>query len=90
MTRDELLALAREAGFVTGSIDRKIDLVVPAGKGCVVELEKFAQLLEARLAGAVCDVCGGTGTVMATLHAPGGLSGQVHTKCPKCGAGETS
>ena len=82
MQREELIALARAAGFVTGKMGGQIDLVVTAGKGCVVELERFAQLLTERLTGGTCGLCGGTGTlVVATV---GELPAKVHAKCPGC------
>lgn len=50
MTRAELLRLARQAGFQTGCMYGAdgaftYDMVVPAGRGCVVELERFAALV---------------------------------------------
>jgi len=52
MTRDDVMRLAREAGFVTGYMNDvdgvpSCQFVVPHGKGCIVELEKFYALVSA-------------------------------------------
>ena len=52
MNRDDVLRLAREAGFATGTMDLadgsgSYPLVMPYGNGCVVELERFADLVAA-------------------------------------------
>lgn len=63
MTRDELMNLAREAGFQTGVIhDRDgqplYPLVQPLGQaGCAVELERFAALVAAAEREACAKVC---------------------------------
>lgn len=49
MTRDDVLRLAREAGFMTGVIhDRQgqptYPLVQPIGHGCIIELESIIKL----------------------------------------------
>ena len=50
MTRDEVIAMAREAGFRTGHIDLTIGDPVPfiapaSGTSCIVEVQRFAALV---------------------------------------------
>ena len=52
MTTDEIIALAREAGFRTGQINLSngppVPFIAPAsGTNCMVELERFAALVAA-------------------------------------------
>lgn len=52
MTRDDIIRMAREAGFMTATVDTADGkstwpLVVPIGQGCIVELERFAALVAA-------------------------------------------
>lgn len=54
MTRDEILDLARKAGFLTGVVfgcdgEPVYPLVEPRAKGCFVELERLVGLVEQRL-----------------------------------------
>ncbi|KAA9149915.1 hypothetical protein F3K36_33485 [Delftia sp. BR1] len=54
MTRDEILDLARKAGFLTGVVfgcdgEPVYPLVEPRAKGCFVELERLVDLVEQRL-----------------------------------------
>jgi hypothetical protein len=54
MTRDEILDLARQAGFRTGVVfgcdgEPIYPLVEPMGNGCFVELERLVDLVEQRL-----------------------------------------
>ena len=53
MTPNEIIAMAREAGFRTGHIDLTIGDPVPfiapaSGTSCMVELERFAALVAAK------------------------------------------
>ena len=53
MTRDEILDLARKAGFRTGVVfgcdgEPIYPLVEPMGNGCFVELERLVDLVEQR------------------------------------------
>ena len=55
MTREEIVALAREAGFRAGQINLSTGdpapFIAPAnGTSCMVELERFAALMEAKAA----------------------------------------
>lgn len=61
MSRGEIIAMAREAGFMTGVINDKdgrpmYPLVQPVGNGCIVELERFASLVAAAEREAMCAV----------------------------------
>lgn len=52
MSRDEIMAMAREAGFRTGQINLSngppVPFIAPAsGTNCMVELERFAALVAA-------------------------------------------
>lgn len=52
MTTDEIIAMAREAGFRTGQINLSngppVPFIAPAsGTNCMVELERFAALVAA-------------------------------------------
>lgn len=52
MTRDDIIRMAREAGFLTGTINGAdgqpaYPLVAPIGHGCMVEIERFASLVTA-------------------------------------------
>lgn len=52
MNRDEVILMAREAGFQTGVVhgpdgNPAYPLVQPVGHGCMVELERFASLVAA-------------------------------------------
>lgn len=52
MTRDDLITMARQAGFQTGVIHAAdgspaFQLVQAIGTGCIVELEHFAALVSA-------------------------------------------
>lgn len=54
MTRDQILELARQAGFRTGVVfgcdgEPIYPLVEPMGNGCFVELERLVDLVEQRL-----------------------------------------
>ena len=54
MTQNEIIKMARESGFITGTKDYadgngSVKYAVPVGtSGCLVELEKFAQLVAAK------------------------------------------
>lgn len=53
MSRDEIIAMAREAGFRTGQINLSngppVPFIAPAsGTSCMFELERFAALVAAR------------------------------------------
>ena len=53
MTTNEIIAMAREAGFRTGQINLSngppVPFIAPAsGTNCMVELERFAALVAAR------------------------------------------
>lgn len=54
MTTDEIIAMAREAGFRTGQINLSngppVPFIAPAsGTNCMVELERFAALVAAEV-----------------------------------------
>jgi len=62
MNRDEIIAMAREAGFRTGQINLSTGdpapFIAPAnGTSCMVELERFAALVAAREREACAQVC---------------------------------
>ena len=62
MTRDDVLNLAREAGFRTGnfvlSFGDPLPFVAPlSATNCIVELEKFAALVAAAESEACAKVC---------------------------------
>ena len=64
MTRDDVLNLAREAGFRTGNIvlsfGDPLPFVAPlSATNCIVELEKFAALVAAAEREACAKVCEG-------------------------------
>lgn len=53
MSHDEIMAMAREAGFRTGQINLSngppVPFIAPAsGTSCMVELERFAALVAAK------------------------------------------
>lgn len=53
MSHDEIMAMAREAGFRTGQINLSngppVPFIAPAsGTNCMVELERFAALVAAK------------------------------------------
>ena len=55
MSREEIIAMAREAGFRTGQINLStgdpVPFIAPAsGTSCMVELERFAALVAAKAA----------------------------------------
>lgn len=62
MTTDEIIAMAREAGFRTGQINLSngppVPFIAPAsGTNCMVELERFAALVAAKEREACAQVC---------------------------------
>ena len=62
MSQDEIIAMAREAGFRTGKIDLSIGEPVPfiapaSGTSCMVELERFAALVAAAEREACATAC---------------------------------
>ena len=62
MKQDDVLRLAREAGFATGTIDLadrsgSYPLVMHYGNGCAVELERFAELVAAEEREACAKLC---------------------------------
>lgn len=62
MSRDELIAMAKEAGFRTGQIQLSngppVPFIAPAsGTNCMVELERFAALVAAAEREACAQVC---------------------------------
>lgn len=62
MTTDEIIAMAREAGFRTGQINLSngppVPFIAPAsGTNCMVELERFAALVAAAEREACAQVC---------------------------------
>ena len=62
MTTDEIIAMAREAGFRTGQINLSngppVPFIAPAsGTSCMVELERFAALVAAAEREACAQVC---------------------------------
>lgn len=67
MTTDEIIAMAREAGFRTGQINLSngppVPFIAPAsGTNCMVELERFAALVaaaEREACALVCESWGG-------------------------------
>ena len=62
MTTNEIIAMAREAGFRTGQINLSngppVPFIAPAsGTNCMVELERFADLVAAKEREACAQVC---------------------------------
>lgn len=62
MTHDEIMAMAREAGFRTGQLNLSngppVPFIAPAsGTSCMFELERFAALVAAREREACAQVC---------------------------------
>jgi len=62
MNRDEIIAMAREAGFRTGKINLSngppVPFIAPAsGTSCMVELDRFAALVAAKEREACAQVC---------------------------------
>ena len=62
MSHDEIMAMAREAGFRTGQINLSngppVPFIAPAsGTNCMVELERFAALVAAAEREACAQVC---------------------------------
>lgn len=62
MTQDEIIAMAREAGFRTGRIDlttgEPIPFIAPAsGTSCMWEVLRFAALVAAKEREACAQVC---------------------------------
>ena len=62
MSQDEIIAMAREAGFRTGQINlstgEPVPFIAPAsGTSCMVELVRFAALVAAREREACAQVC---------------------------------
>ena len=62
MNQDEIIAMAREAGFRTGHIDLTIGDPVPfiapaSGTSCIVEVQRFAALVAAKEREACALVC---------------------------------
>ena len=62
MTTNEIIAMAREAGFRTGQINLSngppVPFIAPAsGTNCMVELERFAALVAAKEREACAQVC---------------------------------
>lgn len=62
MNRDEIIAMAREAGFRTGQINLSngppVPFIAPAsGTSCMFELERFAALVAAREREVCAQVC---------------------------------
>ena len=84
MTRDDVLNLAREAGFRTGNIvlsfGDPLPFVAPlSATNCIVELEKFAALVAAAEREACAKVCEsrqtpGTGSVAILQGAADAIS----------------
>lgn len=71
MNRDDVLRLAREAGFMTGVIhDRQgqptYPLVQPIGHGCINELECIIKLAVA----AEREACAALAQEISDMHAP--------------------
>lgn len=62
MTHDEIMAMAREAGFRTGQLNLSngppVPFIAPAsGTSCMFELERFAALVAAAEREACAQVC---------------------------------
>ena len=62
MNREQVIELARAAGFQTGSINQAdgsfgYHWVAPIGNGCIVELERFAALVAAAEREACAELC---------------------------------
>lgn len=62
MTKEDVIRMAREAGFMTGEIDfadgkGRYLFIEPIGKSCNVELERFADLIAAAEREACANVC---------------------------------
>lgn len=63
MSQDEIIAMAREAGFRTGHIDLTIGDPVPfiapaSGTSCLVEVQRFAALVAAKEREACAQLAG--------------------------------
>lgn len=62
MTHEEIIAMAREAGFRTGHIDLTIGDPVPfiapaSGTSCIVEVQRFAALVAEKAATKEREAC---------------------------------
>lgn len=62
MTTNEIIAMARDAGFRTGQINLSngppVPFIAPAsGTNCMVELERFAAMVAAKEREACAQVC---------------------------------
>lgn len=67
MTKDEIIEMAREAGFRTGRIDLSVGDPIPfiapaSGTSCIVELLRFAALVATKEREACAHVCDGFDT----------------------------
>lgn len=72
-TRDDIIRMAREAGFMTAMVDGADGrptwpLVAHLGTGCIVELKRFAALVAAAEREACAQVCEGYGRHQITQH----------------------
>ena len=62
MNREDVIRMAREAGFRTGELHMQDGsgswtFVTPIGDGCIVELERFAAIVAAAEREACAQVC---------------------------------
>ena len=62
MNQDEIIAMAREAGFRTGHIDLTVGDPVPfiapaSGTSCIVEVQRFAALVAEKAAAKEREAC---------------------------------
>jgi hypothetical protein len=62
MTHEEIIAMAREAGFRTGHIDLTVGEPVPfiapaSGTSCIVEVQRFAALVAEKAAAKEREAC---------------------------------
>lgn len=78
MNRDQIIAWAREAGFRAGAIfmsnGDSLPFVAPASAtSCIVELERFTQLVAAHAAAAEREACAQLVHQNALACDPGGL-----------------
>jgi len=84
MNRDEIIAMAREAGFRTGKINLSngppVPFIAPAsGTSCMVELDRFAALVAAKEREACAKLIEGMTERKRWLR--GGINGEATKPC---------
>ena len=91
MTRDEIMAMAREAGFRTGHIDLTIGDPVPfiapaSGTGCIVEVQRLVALVAEKAAAKEREACAQVCLELHSLDTPWGCAVAIRARGKKEGA----